>query len=189
MNAERRVQGWLDSPLDDRGRAQGQAVARRLCREEPELIYSSTLRRARETARIIAEELGIEVVADERLKERNVGVIAGMRSEEIEQRFPGLLEVWRQSQRMIAPPEGEQPEVFWARVVAVFDEIVARHEGGVVAVVTHGGVLATYLGHLLGVETGRWAPFSFANGSLSVVEFGGSGVRVFGVNDRCHLEV
>ena len=62
LNAVGRVQGWLDSPLDELGRAQSLAVARRLQRESPVIVYTSTLRRASETAEIIGAELGLAVV-------------------------------------------------------------------------------------------------------------------------------
>ena len=188
MNAERRVQGWLDSPLDDMGRAQARALVKRLRTEAPALLYTSPLRRAQETAEIIAAALGIGVMGDERLKERGVGDLAGLTGAEIEARFPGFLESWR-STRMVAPPGGEAPRRFGERVAAAFEQIVARHPDSVVGVVTHGGVLAVYLGYLLGIETGRWAPFSFGNGSLSVVDIDGAGVRIRVVNERCHLPV
>ena len=188
LNAVGRVQGWLDSPLDELGRAQSLAVARRLERESPVIVYTSTLRRASETAEIIGAELGLAVVPDERLIERGMGDIAGLSGDEIESRFPELIEEWRHSSRMVVPPGGEAVETFGARVRAVLGEIVERHAGQPVVVVTHGGVLAIYMGQLLGVETGRWAPFSFGNGSLSIVEFNEGGARVLGLNERCHLE-
>ncbi len=188
LNAEGRVQGWLDPLLDEVGRAQSRAVAGRLRREEPAALYSSTLLRARETAEIIGAELGLPVLLDERLIERGMGDIAGMTGSEIEAQFPELTREWQQSTRMIAPPGGESVELFDRRVREVLGEIVERHAGESVVVVTHGGVLAVYMGQLLGVETGRWAPFAFGNGSLSVVEFGERGPRLICLNDRCHLE-
>ena len=189
MNAQHRIQGWLDSPLDALGRSQAEAVAQRLRLEAPEALYTSTLRRARETAEIIAAALDdVPLVDDDRLRERNVGHIAGMTGEEVEVEFPGLLKRWRQS-RMVTPPGGEEPRDFWERVMAAFENIAARHPEGTVAVVTHGGVLATYMGHLLGLEAGEWPPLSFGNTSLSIVELNGDVARIQLVNDRCHLEV
>lgn len=189
LNAAGRVQGWLDSPLDELGREQAQQLAHRLRVEQPQAVYTSTLRRARQTAEVIAVALGIPLAADERLRERDAGALTGLNPAEIEEQFPEWVQQWRDSRRMAAPPQGEQPADFCARVVAVFDEIASRHPDGAVSVVTHGGVLATYLGHLLGLEPGRWAPFSFGNGSLTVVDLGTDGPRIRLVNDRCHLEV
>jgi len=188
MNAQGRIQGWLDSPLDDLGRAQAHAVARRLQCEGPALLYASDLRRAWETAQIIGQVLDIPLIPDARLRERNLGDIAGLYGEEIRDRFPDMVREWESSQRMRSAPGGEQPADFWARVVAAFDEIVGRHPQGVVGVVTHGGVLATYMSHLMGLEVGRWGLLSFNNGSLSAVEFTGKGARIRWVNDCCHLD-
>jgi probable phosphoglycerate mutase len=188
MNARRRVQGWIDSPLSALGRSQGEAVARRLEREKPDLLYASTLRRAYETAEIIAQALGgVPIVPDDRLRERDVGQIAGLNSQEIEEQYPGLLEKWRGT-RFVAPPGGERTEDFWGRVIAAFQQITEGHPDQIVGVVTHGGVLAVYLGYLLGMEAGRWAPFSFGNGSLTAIDFTDGSFRVQVVNDRCHLD-
>lgn len=188
LNAAGRVQGWLDSPLDELGRAQSLALADRLRREDAVMVYASTLQRASETAEIVGAELGLPVVTDERLIERGVGDIAGLTGTEIEAQFPDFIAEWRQSGRMAVPPGGEAVASFNERVRVAFGKIVERHAGEPVVVVSHGGVLAVYLGQLLGIETGRWAPFSFGNGSLSVVEFGARGARVIGINERCHLE-
>jgi len=187
MNAQRRVQGWLDSPLDEVGRAQARAVANRLRREQPMILYTSPLRRARETAEIIAQTLDLPIVTDDRLKERDVGAIAGLTNAEIEQRFPEWVERWRKMPDWVPPPGAEQPEAFWERVVSVFEEILARHSRGAVGVVAHGGVLGTYLAHLVGAPKGSPSAFSLANGSLSVVETDGVRPRIRLVNDRCHL--
>jgi broad specificity phosphatase PhoE len=189
MNAQRRVQGWIDSPLDALGRSQAEAVACRLRSEDPEALYTSTLRRARETAEIIVAAFDdLPLVGDDRLRERKVGDIAGMNSQEIEAQFPGLLKRWRES-CMVCPPGAEPREGFWQRVVAVFDDIATRHPDGTVVVVTHGGVLATYMGHLLGLKEGRWPPISFGNTSLSIVVLNGGQPDIQLVNDRCHLKV
>lgn len=186
-NAQRRVQGWLDSPLDDVGRAQARAIALRLQHEAPEIVYTSPLCRAQETAEAIAQALSIPLVADERLRERGVGAITGLTNEEIGARFPGFQEQWQQSRKMVAPPEGEQPAPFYTRVQAAFQSIIDRHPHGNVVVVTHGGVLASYLAQLLDMPEGYWAPFSFGNGSLSIVDLNGADFRVRLINDRCHL--
>jgi broad specificity phosphatase PhoE len=188
MNAQGRVQGWLDSPLDETGREQARALARRLEGESPVVVYTSTLQRAQATAEIIAGQLGVPLVADGRLRERNPGAITGLTSEEIRARFPKLVRKLHEGAELTSLPEAERAEAFRERVVEAFGEIADRHLNGAVAVVTHGGVLAAYVGHLLGVETGRYLPLSFANGSLSIVEVDGArSPRVRLLNDRCHL--
>lgn len=186
-NAQRRVQGWLDSPLDEVGCTQARAVARRLQQEQPQVVYTSPLLRARKTAEIIAHRLEIPLVVDERLRERGVGVLTGLTGEEIALQFPDLQEAWRDSRKMLSPPEGESPALFFARVRAAFRSIVDDHPHDNVVVVSHGGVLIGYLAQLLDMPVGYWPPFSFGNGSLSIVDFEEDDFRIRLVNDCCHL--
>ncbi|MBX6395401.1 MAG: histidine phosphatase family protein, partial [Alicyclobacillaceae bacterium] len=76
-NREQRLQGHQDIPLTDKGREQARAVARRLSTEPWDLVYSSDLSRARETAEIIAKHCGVRVVTDPRLRERFYGRFEG----------------------------------------------------------------------------------------------------------------
>jgi probable phosphoglycerate mutase len=188
LNAQGRPQGWLDSPLDEVGRRQARAAARRLQQEGPEILYTSTLRRASETAEIMAQVLGVPLVADERLKERNLGAIAGLTNKEIEERFPEWVRRWREAPGRVPPPGAEGLELLWRRVEDVFEEIRSRHPTGTVGVVSHGGVLGVYLTHVAGAERGSPSSFSLGNGSLSVVEFDGLRLRIRLANDQSHLE-
>ena len=186
MNAQRRVQGWLDSPLDEIGRAQARLLADRLRDWELQVIYTSSLKRALETAEIVAQVLQVPTVVDERLRERGVGDLTGLNREEIESQFPEWLRQW-EGNRRVSAPGGEPIGLFWSRVSAVFGEIVDNITEGSVAVVTHGGVLQVYLSQLLGMEQGYSPPFSFGNCSISEVEITEHGSRVHMLNDRCHL--
>ena len=187
MNAQRRVQGWLDSPLDEIGRAQARLLADRLRDWELQVIYSSNLRRSLETAEIVTQVLQVPIVVDERLRERGVGDLTGLNREEIESQFPDWIRQWEENRRVSAPG-GEPTDLFWRRVSAVFGEIVVSVPEGSAAVVTHGGVLQVYLSQLLGMDQGYSPPFSFGNCSISEVEITERGSRVHMLNDRCHLD-
>ena len=78
-NAERRLQGQLDIPLDDEGRRQAHALAERLYEAGPrfDALYSSRLSRARETARVIGEKLGLEPFVIDGVEEINFGRFQG----------------------------------------------------------------------------------------------------------------
>jgi broad specificity phosphatase PhoE len=185
MNAERRIQGWLDPPLDEWGRAQA-AVARRLAGHPVEAVYSSDLRRAQETAQVLADLLGRPLVLDPRLRERNLGPISGLTIEEIRQRFPEVVRTWEANRADF--PGGELSAAFWGRVTAAFADIVAAHPQGEVAVVTYGGTLAVYLASLLGLQPDWRIPLRLDNGSLSILEIEDGRPRIRAVNDCCHLE-
>jgi len=185
-NADHRIQGQADPPLDGVGREQARRLAERLREDAPVVLYASPLRRARETAEIIGEALGVPVVPDERLKEYDVGAITGLTWAQIEERYPEVARRWGEASESLEIPGEEGDAPFRARVAAVFDEIGSRHVEEAVGVVAHGGTLGIYLNHLIGLST--WlSPFRFGNGSLSVVELNPVRPRIVLLNDTCHL--
>ena len=137
-NRERRWQGHADPPLNEHGRAQARALADRLAADGIGAVYASDLRRARETAHIVAERLALPVAADPRLREVDVGEWSGLTHPEIEERFP---ESFRRWQRYDGPgwERGETYEEMGRRVVEALVEIAAKHGDERVLVVTHGG--------------------------------------------------
>ncbi|HET90301.1 MAG TPA: histidine phosphatase family protein [Chloroflexi bacterium] len=185
-NAERRIQGWADPPLDEVGRAQARHIAERLRAEQPLKLYTSPLQRAAETAEIIGRALGAPVVVDDRLKEHGVGDLEGLTWEEVVDQYPDLAQRWDQGDEEITIPGEEEFDSFRARVTATCDEIAAHHTEQAVGIVTHGGVLSAYLNHLIGLP-GRFSPFRFPNCSLSVVQVNSTRPRILLLSDVCHL--
>jgi len=185
-NAVRRIQGCADPPLDELGREQARHLAQRLRQAPPLALYTSPLRRARETAEIVGQALDVLVVPDERLKEYDVGDITGLTWEQVVEQHPDVAQRWADASENLEIPGEEGSVPFRARVVAAFGEIVARHPEGPVGVVAHGGTLGAYLNHLIRLPT-RFSPFRFANGSLSIVEVNPVRPRIVLLNDTCHL--
>jgi broad specificity phosphatase PhoE len=148
-NRDGRFQGHADPPLNARGREQAHALADALAGEKIDAIYSSDLSRAHETAQIVADRLGLSVIVDPDLRERDVGQWAGLTLPEIEERFPDELRLFREEGRSV----GETREALSRRVVAATRRIAAAHPDGRVVVVTHGGALRM-LRHAAGGDTG-----------------------------------
>jgi len=137
-NAERRWQGHADVPLNARGLEQARTLAEQLMAEPVDAIYASDLSRARDTAAVVGERLGVSVVVDADLREIDVGPIEGLTAEEA-RGFDG----W----------QGEPREAHAVRVLRAVHRIAARHPGERVLVVTHGGSLRRVHEHL-GLESG-----------------------------------
>jgi len=129
-------QGWADPALNDAGRAQARELADRLAETPFDAVYSSDLRRARETAQIVAESHGVPVVADAGLREIDVGSWSGHTHVEIEERFGG------------ERPDGETREQHAARVLATVERIARENVGRQILLVTHGGTLRALHGHV-----------------------------------------
>jgi broad specificity phosphatase PhoE len=126
-NAEGRFQGHADVPLNEHGRAQARGLAHRLERTRIDAIYSSDLARSRDTAAIVAAPHGLAVTALKELREVDVGEWSGLTREEIEARWPGRSQRWKEEGHGWL--EGETYEEMAARVVACLDRLAREHGG------------------------------------------------------------
>jgi broad specificity phosphatase PhoE len=138
-NRERRFQGHADPPLNDKGREQAHALAAELTGEGIELVYTSDLARARETAEIVAARLGADVLPLRDLREIDVGEWEGLTWPEIEERYPEGARSWHA--RGYGWESGETYEQLGERVVAALRRIAADHPSQRVLVVGHGGTI------------------------------------------------
>ena len=135
-NAQRRWQGQADPPLSDLGVAQARSAIMRMP-SGFERIVSSDLARARRTAELLSSGLGLELVVDERIRERYAGPWEGLTREQIEEGWPGMLDDGRR------PDDYEADDELLERVVPVLTE-----QTRATIVVTHGGVIRVIERHL-----------------------------------------
>lgn len=161
-------QGHLDSPLTEDGLAQAKALARRLMRERFSALYSSDLGRAMQTARIIAEATGHEIVSDPRLRERHLGIFQGLSSDEIKEKHPEEYKLHRSLGPDYVIPSGESFRQQVARNLAYLNEIAAKHLGETIVVITHGGVLSGLFRHTFSIPFEAPRRFEFTNAGLNV---------------------
>jgi broad specificity phosphatase PhoE len=136
-NVEGRYQGQADPPLNARGLAQAGELAEKLAGSGLDLIYTSPLLRAAQTAEIIARRLGIPIHPELRLMEIHQGDWQTRLRAEIESLYPELFRLWQSDPWKVSPPQGERLSEVQARVDAAIDQIIARHPGMRVGIVTH----------------------------------------------------
>jgi len=164
-------QGHLDSELTDKGVAQARALGQRLARESFTALYSSDLGRALHTARMIAAVTGHEIVTDERLRERHLGVFQGLSGDEIKDKHPEEYRLHRTLGPQYVIPGGESVRQQVARNVDCLDEIALKHPGEKVVVVTHGGVVSGMFRHALNIPLDAPRRFEFVNAGLNVFAY------------------
>jgi broad specificity phosphatase PhoE len=138
-NREGRWQGQTDVALNETGRQQARELAAWLVEQPLDVIVSSDLERAHETARIVAEAKRMAVSTDAGLREIDVGSWGGLTPDEIAQRFPGM-----------TTHDGETNEQHLARVVAAFRRIAGEHRGKRILIVSHGKTLRVIRRHATG---------------------------------------
>ena len=142
--------GIADPELAAEGHEQAEKMAAYLGVEDVEAVYVSPLRRALETARPLCKVLGLEAVVSEGVAEFDRNSREYVPVEELRATNDPR---WEKLLRGEWDGVDEDPSIFKARVVATVEDMIARHPGGRVVVVCHGGVINQYLAHVLGIET------------------------------------
>ncbi|MFC4024393.1 histidine phosphatase family protein [Oceanobacillus longus] len=140
-NKELRAQGSSDIPLDEEGLMQAKQVAERLNSEKWNVIYSSDLSRARQTAEAIAIKIGIPVQVDSRLRELGGGLIEGTTEEE-------RLRKWGREWRSL-DLDMESSESLIARGTSFMEDIMGKHENQRILIVSHGAFLRRLLKNIV----------------------------------------
>jgi probable phosphoglycerate mutase len=190
-NSEGRIGGHGPTPLTDHGHRQARATAQALARLfRPTAIVSSDLVRARQTASPLAELTGLAPALDPRWRERSLGVLDDLLFSEIELRYPEHWQRLRARDPRACPPGGETLDQVFARVSAAIQDIVTRHPGGRVVVISHGLAIFHALAHILGLGSPGSGLNVFtlvANCSVSTFRHRTGHWYIEAINDRAHL--
>jgi len=170
-NAEGRIQGQSDVPLSELGMSQADAVATAMAEVSIDVVFSSPLLRARQTAEVVAARLDVPLHFDPRLKEIHAGVFQDQRRSELEKTHAEELARWRSEDLDYAIPGGETRRELMARGRLAFESI-ARSGHEQIAVIAHGRLLVVTLKHLVGIAPDE-PPVALENGSITTIAFNG----------------
>ena len=187
-NAEHRVQGQLDVPLNAIGQAQALAVSKVLARETFDAIYSSDLSRAQQTAEPIAGYFSMKLILEKDLRERHYGIFERLTYAEVKRRFPEDYARFEARDPEFAFRTGERLKDFYARSVAVLQRIAEEHRGRSILVFTHGGVLDMLYRHVTGLGIRAPRDFGIPNAGLNRLELRAEGWVIRAWADTAHLE-
>ncbi len=183
-NANGVWQGQGDSPLSDMGRTQVEALGAALLGERYDLVLSSDLSRAADTAKSV----GVDVEHDQAWREIHVGEWEGLTMEQVVERFPAQIAALK-DRRTFAIGGGESwPEVFRRADAALADLRGRIPADGRAIVFTHGGIIAAILSGLLGVrDRFPWPLGRMRNTGRTTLRFSGERVELIAHNDDSHL--
>lgn len=188
-NAERRLQGHTDIPLNDTGLAQASATANRLAAERFDAAYSSDLARARQTASAIAQRCGLTPAFDPALRERHYGSFQALTYDEARTRFPADYHRFETRDPDFRFPEGgESLHEFAERIRTTLETIAHRHAHGTVLIVTHGGVLDIVHRLATGKPLGAPRDFTIPNAALNWIGWDGAEWSLLAWAQQAHLQ-
>lgn len=195
-NREVRFRGRADIELDEFGLKQAEATGRYLAARWPVVaVYASRMRRAMQTAEAIARAHRLTARPLAGLLDIGFGEWQGLSPDEVSQRDPDLLHAWQQAPHTVQFPGGERLDVVQSRVVTALGEVIARHAGQTVALVSHTVVNRVLLCAVLGLGNEHFWRLQQDTCAVNVfdAEEGAdpSDWRTFTVvllNDTCHLQ-
>lgn len=187
-NAEHRVQGQLDVPLNAAGLAQAEAIARALAAEKFDAIYSSDLQRALQTAQPVAKKLKLEIQKEKDLRERHYGIFQTLTYAEVKVRYAEDYARFERRDPDFAFRTGESLREFSVRSVNVISRIEKENRGKNVAVFTHGGVLDELYRSIQGIPVSTPRDFAIPNCGINRLDAGTDPWRIECWADIAHLE-
>jgi broad specificity phosphatase PhoE len=177
----------VDLPLSDFGRLQAEQTAKFLAAVPLTAVYSSTLRRSRETAEVIADRHSLEIVARAELIEVDVGRWENRSWIEIERTEPEAFRLFHEDAVIHGYAGGENLSQVLERVRPAFDELLAEHLGKCIAVVGHNVVNRTWLAHVLGMPLSAARRLLQDNCCVNVVRYCPPEAAVWTFNATFHL--
>lgn len=182
-----RWQGWVAVPLNEHGRRQAQRLANFIRNIGMTALYTSDLKRAVETADLLAEKLGFAPIPDERLRERNIGAWQGLTPDEMKRWYP------EDYARLVSDPEtfrvpgGESRRDVRERMRAAFKDIVKQAHGETIGIISHTTAIHSLLSEI--IPGGFANPVPVSNSSVTTIVLGEDGLwQLVTSDDVSHLE-
>jgi broad specificity phosphatase PhoE len=189
-NWDVRFRGRADLELDEFGLRQAQATGRYVAARWPVVaVYGSPMRRAMQTAEAIARAHGLTARPLEGLMDIDFGEWQGLSPDEAAQRYPDLYRAWVEAPHTVHVPGGEGLDDVRGRVVAMLDEVVARHAEEAVALVSHTVVNRVLLCAVLGLGNEHFWRLRQETCAVNVFDAEEDGTfTIVLLNDTCHLQ-
>lgn len=182
----RRFQGSTNTLLTANGKKQAKAVGKHLKQFGIDVLYSSPLTRARQTAAAAAKVLKLKPRFDKRLQELGFGAWEGKSPAELLKDGKSGYHGWCRG-KVVTPLHGEKIPVFRKRVRSFLKEVTRKHRGQKIAVITHGGPVKMFLFETLKLPTRSLWSFRADTASLTVIGVGKHFSQAFCLNDTSYL--
>ena len=187
-NREGRYQGWTDTDLSEVGRGQAEAAGRLLARQPLAAVWSSPLRRARDTAAAIASAKGLAVKEHAAFREMRFGDWEGLTRTEVAARFPEAHQSWLDTPHLVARIGGETLDEVRRRVLDGLEELKRTHDGETICLVSHGISVRILILEALGLGLERLWSLQVSSTGISELEFRPDWTALHRMNTLAHLE-
>ncbi|SET32591.1 alpha-ribazole phosphatase [Natronincola peptidivorans] len=187
-NRNSRFCGWKNVSLNQKGRLQAEKLGQLLKNTTIDIIYTSGLKRTKETAEYIKINHEVPIYATEDLKELNFGKVEGLTLQEIKIHYPEVFRGLEKDYIKLRFPEGESLEEMHGRVTNAVDRIIQNNLGNNIVLVAHSGVIRSIIAHLITGDIKHHWNFKIDHCSITVLEIHENFAVLTKLNDSCHLK-
>lgn len=189
LNLENRYQGKLDLPLSKQGILEAKLLKKRITKLPTDIFFASPLKRVRQTLDIIIDGKNAEIIIHHNLREINFGLWEGLTRREIEDRYLDHLTKWETNPLINKPPQGESMNEVLKRAASFHLDVISKHQGKNIVVVSSAGLLNIFLCHLFKIKPRTVWPFQLASASVSeVLIHPDEKIALTLLNDTSHLK-
>lgn len=185
-NVERVFRGRADVNLDEIGIKQAELLGKYLSNWELEAIYSSPVKRALDTANIIARRQKVSVHIAEGLIDFDFGEWQSLPEKEVKRLHPAVLDEWHNNPHKVKMPGGESLDDVRERAVEVVNDVLSRHQGNVL-LVSHRVVIKVLICYLLGLDNSHFWNINHDVGGITIFNCGDGRFVLTRHNDTSHL--
>jgi broad specificity phosphatase PhoE len=186
-NTKGKIHKYSDTEeLTPNGIKQIEKTSEAINKEQPNIIFCSQEKRARQSARIISSKLNIPLIEVPCLEERNWGDYAGLSFQEIKQKA-GMDSMSFDQRFNFVPPNGESWKETEERLLKALNKIVSENKGKTIVLVTHGGPIRIYMPTLLNVSKEESYKYDPDNASISIFDYKNGKFSKITYNDISHL--
>ena len=183
-----KLQGWKNSNLTEKGIADAKSLAERLRDVDFDIIYSSSLKRALETAKILRAGRDLEIKALDDLREIGYGSWAGMEYEKVKELYPEDFDNYINRPHLYKPAEGESYEDLYKRVNRALNKILEDKADNIL-IVSHGITIRVLIAIIKGIPLEKIHTIPILLGTaLNICEYDGNKLKLVVDEDTSHLE-
>ncbi|MBF8984488.1 histidine phosphatase family protein [Lutibacter sp. B2] len=187
-NVESKAQGAKNIELSEVGRQQAAYLAERISKYKIDYIFSSDLDRAYETASIIGGKINKEVSQIGDLREMSFGKWEGLTQKQIKEVYKEHFIVWRNNPHKADIPDGERLIDVQNRALRAVNDVVDKHKGKNILIVSHGVTIKTIILGIMGIGLSDFYKITQNNTCINVIEYRDYGPVILRLNDTAHLE-
>jgi broad specificity phosphatase PhoE len=185
-NVDRIFRGRSEVELDDVGMRQAELLGKYLSDWKLDAIYSSPVRRALDTANIVARYQKTDVQVAQGLSDMDFGEWQSLPEQEVRRRYPALLDDWHSTPERVRMPGGESLEDVIRRAIEVVNDVLSRYQGAVL-LVSHRVVIKVLVCSLLGLDNSRFWSIGQDVGGITIFSYVNGRFVLTRHNDTSHL--